>query len=156
MGLMFEPGRVTIMDRHVKHGVCEMVIDAMQEDRTGEWMWELSRERFSLQLGHQERLTEKLRVEQSLKEREGVNRAGMWGKNILNSWNRMRRGLMVGGGWLQKHEKETSVAGTGCKRKTVGETADLIGELYNEIPSSWQLTSATKEKCYNIWRLGGC
>lgn len=55
------------MDRHMKRGVCEMVIDAMQEGQTEEWMWELSRESFSLQLGRQERLTEKQELSKVLK-----------------------------------------------------------------------------------------
>lgn len=37
------------------------------------------------------------------------------------------------GGWLWKQEKEASVAGIGCKgRIIVEETADLIGDLFNE------------------------
>lgn len=46
--LTFEPGRLTIMNKHVKYKVCQMAIDAIQEVWTEKWMGELGRERVSV------------------------------------------------------------------------------------------------------------
>lgn len=40
----------------------------------------------------------------------------------------MCKGPAVLGGWLWKKIKESSVAGIGCRRRTIGETGGLTGD----------------------------